>query len=141
MMGKSFVHFPDKKGKPFRNVRSYEDKNGIHLDWQSGRAVPLQWEILSVVTTDFVSYMMEDKAGNYGLSVVDLQGNTMTAYRYDGKSLTKISRGESGTTVKLFRILEDKGGNIWIGTMKGVLPVRWEDLCQFYGVMVVCASG
>ena len=74
---------------------------------------------------------MEDKAGNLWLSVVDIQGNTMTAYRYDGKSLTTILKKGERDDGQVFRILEDKGGNIWIGTMKGVLRYDGKTFARF----------
>ena len=74
---------------------------------------------------------MEDKAGNLWLSVVDIQENTMTAYRYNGKSLTKILKKGERNDGQVFRILEDKGGNIWIGTMKGVLRYDGKTFASF----------
>jgi ligand-binding sensor domain-containing protein len=74
---------------------------------------------------------MEDKAGNLWLSVVDIQGNGMTAYRYDGKSFTKILKKAERDDGQVFRILEDKGGNLWIGTMKGVLRYDGKAFASF----------
>ncbi len=60
--------------------------------------------------------MMEDRAGNIWFAT-----NGGGAYRYDGKSLTHITRKDGLTDNSVQTILEDKKGNIWFATRyKGV---------------------
>jgi ligand-binding sensor domain-containing protein len=80
-----------------------------------------------------VSYLFEDKTGNIWLSVIESnaydsnvkQDFRMVLLRYDleaanGNSFTRIIEKSKPKDVQVFGITEDKEGNIWFGTMKGV---------------------
>jgi ligand-binding sensor domain-containing protein len=126
--GKSFKVFTGPPGSTFTNVRSIiEDKNGdIWIGGQTG-LFRYDGRNLTNVSTKFIGYIFEDRAGNIWLSHGETAG--MALSRYDGKSFTKIIGDD-----QVFGITEDKTGNIWFGTMYGArrfnpsLPVRPEGI-------------
>jgi streptogramin lyase len=137
--GKQFSVFENKEGLLFKDIRSLlEDKNGnIWIAMGAGL-----WRYDPTVTNDRsftelmknpVSYLFEDKAGNIWLSVIESNAHDpnvkqdfkMVLLRYDlettnGNSFTRIIEKYKPKDVQVFGITEDKDGNIWFGTMKGV---------------------
>jgi len=121
--GRFFNKLVNSKGLPFVNVRSIiKDKKGnIWLGGNDGLWIFKNGEF-SNITTDFVGYIYEDKNESIWTS----------SESYHSKSiwrLTKYVKNEIsdvyGTQIfsaenMFFGILEDKKGDIWIGTLNGL---------------------
>jgi ligand-binding sensor domain-containing protein len=127
--GKSFTKFTDKDGLPFQRVASlFEDKDGnIWIGSsakQAGGRGLCRYDGKSVsdlISPYFVMYICQDKKGNLWLAHNDWPVNTnFTLYKYDRKSFTKIIEQNKPDNPAIFGIIEDKNGNIWFGTAKGV---------------------
>ncbi|HNP98626.1 MAG TPA: two-component regulator propeller domain-containing protein, partial [Bacteroidia bacterium] len=127
--GKSFATFTDKNKLPFKQVASlFEDKNGnIWIgsgSEQAGGKGLCQYNGKSVRTSIspyYVMYMCQDKKGNLWLAHNKGSDNVNFAlYCYDGKLFTKIIEQNKTDNPVIFGIIEDKSGNIWFGTTKGV---------------------
>lgn len=112
----------DKSSEEFFNVRTIiEDRKGnIWLAGQDGL-----WRYgddgLKQFDEKFVGYVYEDRAGNIWTS--SGHGNSWRLSRYDAEDLMGA---EATATVILeqqgmfFGILEDKDGDIWLGSLNGV---------------------
>ncbi len=134
--GKTFTKFTNKEGAPFVNVRSIiEDKNdNIWLGGNDGlwRYDGSSW---TNFTTDFVGYIFEDKEGNIWTSSAE-NGNAQNwvLSRYEEKSLQNEKTTASRIMAKedmFFGIMEDTNGNIWLGTLNGVLRYDGETFFDF----------
>ena len=134
--GKSFRDFLNRNSLPFNNVRSIK-KDKIGNIWIGSEDGLVRYDGKSQIniTSSFISYIFEDKAGNLLLSAGDTSItspppkfgfaprnsiNGMVLYRYNGKVLTKIITKNKENDSQIFRAIEDKSGNIWFGTMQGV---------------------
>lgn len=139
--GKTFSSFTSKEGLPFHNVRSIvEDKTGkIWIGSENGLVCydPVSGS-QTKLKSNFVSYLFEDKSGNLWMSAgaanaTILPHNTvlngtapkdankgMGLFRYDGKVFTTIAEKYEMNDNQVFGIYEDKTGDIWFGTMRGV---------------------
>ena len=111
--GKTFKLFSKTNGTPFSNVRSIiEDKEGnIWIGGQTG-LFRYNGKSLSTVSTKFIGYIFEDKAGTIWLSHGAEKG--MALSRLDGKEMKRITADD-----QVFGINTDTAGNIWFGTMYG----------------------
>jgi len=111
--GKTFKLFSNTNGVPFSNVRSIiEDKEGnIWIGGQTG-LFRYNGKSLSTVSTKFIGYIFEDKAGTIWLSHGAEKG--MALSRLDGKEMKRITADD-----QVFGINTDTAGNIWFGTMYG----------------------
>jgi ligand-binding sensor domain-containing protein len=131
--GNSFTLVTNALGMSFSNVRMIvEDRHGII--WIGGQDGLYRYDpsaangtsgrIMTSITKDFIGYIFEDKAGHLWLS----QGgaNGMSLYRYDGKTSVKIASGD-----QVFGITEDRHGNIWFGTVQGVVRYDGNTLEDF----------
>jgi ligand-binding sensor domain-containing protein len=62
-----------------------------------------------------VSRFMQDKSGNLWFGTTD---NGL--YKYDGKSFNQFTTNDGLDCNKIYCILEDKDGKIWVGTEVGL---------------------
>jgi len=69
--------------------------------------------------------VLQDKQGNIWFS------NWNGAYRYDGKSFTKIDGLSTGSVSPVSRIIEDKSGNLWFGG-------GYRGICRYDGKSFTC---
>jgi len=127
--GKSFTRFTGKDSLPFQKIASlFEDRVGnIWIGSgakQAGGQGLCRYDGKSVsysITPYFVMYMCEDRKGNLWLAHNEGAANIyFTLYSYDGKSFTKIKEQTDPDNPSIFGITEDKSGNIWFCTRKGV---------------------
>ncbi len=122
--GKIFKEFTNKEGQPFTNVRSIiEDKNGnIWLGGNDG-LWRYNGSTFTNLTKDFIGYIYEDSKRNIWTSSAVIGSNIWGLSRYD---ITSLQTGKiTPTQIKVeegmfFGITEDREGNIWLGTLKGV---------------------
>lgn len=121
--GKAFTVFTNA-GKPFTNVRCIiEDKKGTI--WLGGNDGLWRYDgsIFTIVTTDFVGYIYEDRKGNIWTSSQTARGWALS--RYDSKTLSKSTLlkptvAEIYSSRKMvFGILETQDGSIWFGSLDG----------------------
>lgn len=118
---KAFTSFKYKDGMHFEGVASlFEDKNGnIWIGSSKGLCNYDGKSLSDFFVSNFVMYMCEDKKGNLLLAYNTYPLNAHSVlYRYDGKSFAKIMEETNSGTI--FGIIEDKSGNIWLGTGLGV---------------------
>lgn len=127
--GKSFSKFTGRDNMPFPQVASlFEDKEGNIWIGSSAKEAGgkglCRYDGKSVsyfITPYFVMYMCQDKKGNLWLAHNEGPANVNFAlYSYDGKTFTKIIEQNKPDNPVIFGIMEDKAGNIWFGTAKGV---------------------
>lgn len=127
--GQSFTKFTDKDNLPFRQIASlFEDKIGnIWIGSgakQAGGKGLCRYDgksVSNLISPYFVMYMCQDEKGNLWLAHNKGADNVNFAlYNYDGKSFTKIIEQSKTDNPLIFGIIEDKNGNIWFGTTKGV---------------------
>jgi ligand-binding sensor domain-containing protein len=127
--GKSFTIFTDKDNLPFKQVASlFEDKIGTFWigSWakQSGGNGLCRYDgknVSKLISPYFVMYMCQDTKGNLWLAYNKGSDNINFAlYSYDGQSFDKIIEQNKTDNPVIFGIIEDKNGNIWFGTAKGV---------------------
>ena len=120
--GKSFRTFKNKNGLPFDRVASlFEDKAGtIWIGTWKG-LYKYDGKIVSdLIIPYLIMYMCQDNKGNLLLSHNKGAENlNFVLYSYDGKSFTRILE-QTGDNYVIFGITEDRNGNIWYGTAKGV---------------------
>jgi ligand-binding sensor domain-containing protein len=134
--GTSFTRFTTDENAPFENVRSIiEDRKGnIWLGGNNGL-----WRYdgseFSKVADGFAGYVYEDTKGNiWTSSAADGQTLNWVLSRYDEQ--TSLDANATPTQIKqedglLFGILEDKAGNIWFGTLKGVCRYDGKSFATF----------
>jgi ligand-binding sensor domain-containing protein len=126
--GKSFTKFTYNDSLSFQKVSSlFEDKVGnIWIgSWakQEGGKGLCRYNGKSVdfISPYFVMYMCQDKKGNFWLAHNEGAANIkFSLYSYDGNSFTKIIEQSKPDNPLIFGIIEDKNGNIWFGTAKGI---------------------
>ena len=122
-----FTNFANKDGSPIRNVRSIiEDKTGkIWLGSEAGLCC-YDGKSLTSFPMNFVGYVFEDKKGNIWLSTRAAGSRGMVLGRIDEKTLSQGRANFTTLTLdsmnldQVFGIAEDKEGNIWFGSAKGV---------------------
>jgi ligand-binding sensor domain-containing protein len=51
-------------------------------------------------------------------------------YKYDGKSFNQFTVNDGLDCNKIYCILEDKDGKIWVGTEMGLGTLRWKGIFQ-----------
>jgi ligand-binding sensor domain-containing protein len=120
--GKNFSSFKNKEGSSFEGVASlFEDKTGnIWIGCRKGLCCYDGKVLSDFIIPNFVMYMCEDKKGNLWLAHNNYPANTnFSLYSYESKSFTKVLE-QSADNWQIFGMMEDKNGNIWYGTMKGV---------------------
>jgi len=122
--GKTFTKFTNNEGNPFTNVRSIiEDKKGnIWLGGKSGLWC-YDHNSFTNFSTNFVGYIYEDKKGSIWTNSEAANAKGWALSRYDESFLSYEKLTATQIIVEkglLFGILEDKEGNIWFGTLKGV---------------------
>jgi ligand-binding sensor domain-containing protein len=83
---------------------------------------------MTTVSTNFVGYVFEDKAGNLWSSEGDANRSEMTLSRYDGRSFAKTV---IASDQQIFGVIEDKAGNIWFGTTDGVRRYDGKSVANF----------
>lgn len=123
--GSKFSKITTKKNVPLTNVRSIlEDKKGNIWFGGNDGLWCLKDDRLINFATKFVGYIYEDKKGNIWTSSESKNVNGWALSRYDANTLHNINsvyvtelKAEEGM---FFGILEDKLGNIWVGTLNGV---------------------
>lgn len=114
-----FSQVTNKEGNSFQNVWTIieDSKGNIWIGGENGL-----WRydglVFTNIITEFVSCVYEDKIGN--IWTISSEGSLK---RYDENSLvnvkpvsTEIFKNNSMS----FRIMEDKAGKIWVGTLQGV---------------------
>lgn len=127
--GVSFNNFTDNDNLPFGQVASlFEDKIGnIWIGSgaeQAGGKGLCRYDgesVTNLISPYFVMYMCQGENGIMWLAHNKGVDNVNFAlYQYDGKSFTKIIEQNKTDNPLIFGIIEDKNGNIWFGTTKGV---------------------
>ena len=115
--GKAFTKFKIEADFSFTNVRSIiEDRNeNIWISCQNG-VFRFDGKSIAKISPEFAVCILEDKIGNIWLSGGEVTGREMILLKYNGKSLTEITRSK-----QVFGIIEDRTGNIWYGTANGVI--------------------
>jgi len=123
--GGLFSHCLNNEGEAFTNVRSIiEDAKGnIWLGGNDGF-----WRyangIFTNINKNFAGYIYEDKKGNiWTSSVAPSNPEQWELIRYDEKYLNDEKLMATSILKKIdmfFGILEDKAGDIWLGTLNGV---------------------
>jgi len=78
--------------------------------------------------SDVVRTVFQDSKGNIWF------GTQNGAFRYNGKSLTRIDsiKSESGRTVTIKDIAESKDGRIWFGHTDGISVIEGESVSNYY---------
>lgn len=118
--GKSIVSFKPGGDGWIRYI--FEDKNGIL--WSGGRHQGV-WRYDGTAFTKFTEKegiglpVCEDKAGNIWFNGEEQRNSNESKdgiWRYDGKTFTNFSLKDGLGNYYAFCILEDKAGNIWVGT-------------------------
>ncbi|WP_373550024.1 two-component regulator propeller domain-containing protein [Haliscomenobacter sp.] len=124
--GKIFTRVNNQAGLPFNNVRSIiEDyKGNLWIGGQDG-LFRYNGKSFTTFSTDFIGFLYPDKQGNIWISAGSPQPPKMVLYRYDGKSEPLPAGKKNYTEIhqengQIFGIMEDKQGNIWFGTERGV---------------------
>lgn len=114
--GKSITHFTNEKALPFSNVRAMlaDSKGNIWIAGQDGLC-RYDGSSQHFLSTDFTTYLFEDKNGKIWLSSGETGTNKMNLFRMDESSSSKIA-----CETQVFGIAEDQAGNIWFGTDKGI---------------------
>lgn len=114
-----FTQVKNKEGNTFKNVWALieDSKGNIWIGGEDGLS-RYDGLIFTNITTEFVNSVYEDKIGN--VWTVSTEGSLK---RYDENSLvnqkpfsTEIYKENS----VFLRVIEDKEGKIWVGTLKGV---------------------
>lgn len=114
-----FTQVTNKDGNLFKNVWTLieDSKGNIWIGGENGLS-RYDGLIFTNITTEFVSCVYEDKIGN--IWTISSEGSLK---RYDENSLvnlkpfsTEIYKNNSMS----FRVIEDKEGEIWVGTLQGV---------------------
>jgi ligand-binding sensor domain-containing protein len=127
--GKSFTKFTGKDNLSFKQVISlFEDKSGNIWIGSGAKGIGgnglCRYDGNSVsngISPYFVMYMCQDKKGKLWLAHNKGADNiNFSLYSYDGKSFTKIIEQNKTDNPLIFGIIEDKNGNIWFGTAKGL---------------------
>ncbi len=115
--GKAFTKFKIGADFSVTNVRSIiEDSNeDIWISCQNG-VFRFDGKSIDKISPEFAVCILEDKMGNIWLSGGEVSGREMILLKYNGKSLTEITRSK-----QVFGIIEDRTGNIWYGTANGVI--------------------
>ena len=115
--GKEFTKFKIGADFSFTNVRSIiEDRNeNIWISCQNG-VFRFDGKSVTSISPEFAVCILEDKIGNIWLSGGEVTGREMILLKYNGKSLTEITRSK-----QIFGIIEDRTGNIWYGTANDVI--------------------
>lgn len=122
--GKSFSLITDDEGNHFLNTRYIiEDSNGNI--WLGGKGGLWKYDrkTFTRFSKPFVGYIYEDSKGNIWTSSQSEKttGWALTCYENAVFSQNGIKATEINTyETMLFGISEDKAGNIWVGTLKGV---------------------
>jgi ligand-binding sensor domain-containing protein len=136
--GKTFSDFKNKNGLPFHNVRSMiTDHNGNTWIGGADGLVRYDGKTQTTVVSNFIGYVYEDHKNNLWLSasgtpfsgVVQSVQSFMTLFRYDpaanisssGTPLQTMLEKTDPDDRQVFGVTEDAEGNIWVGTMKGVM--------------------
>jgi ligand-binding sensor domain-containing protein len=125
--GKNFSNFSCKGRVAFTSITSlFEDKNGnLWIGRMDGLSL---YDGNSVVDLEksLCYYIIDDKEGNVWLTITDPPGGfhpstpNQILCRYDGEKLTKILEKFKPGDCQVFGKIEDRQGNLWFGTMKGV---------------------
>lgn len=127
--GKSFTKFTGSDNFPLKQVASLlEDKMGnIWIgSWakQAGGQGLCRYDgkhVRRLISPYFVMYMCQDTKGNLWLAHnKGAENPNFALYNYDGQSFAKIIEQTKTDNPLIFGIIEDKIGNIWFGTAKGV---------------------
>jgi ligand-binding sensor domain-containing protein len=138
--GKSFVPFHKADGQPFDNVRIIlSDKTGAL--WFGGNDGLIRYDGITLTTLleEFVGYLYEDSTGDIWISVMaDATPEKTGLYRFAANSYPLPFAKDKFTQVlkverMLFGITEDKGGNIWFGTLAGICRYDGEEFEWFRG--------
>ena len=144
--GKSFTDFNNENGLPFKNVIALlEDSAGNIWIGQFDGLTIYDGTSFTDVLSDFLTYyMIEAKNGDIWLSHSELNPfyenvPNQVLYRYNATSDTGIKTGTidsnrfirimekyESNDFQIFGKIEDRGGNIWFGTMHG--PCRYDGI-------------
>jgi len=140
--GKTFTNFLDKERLPFQKVASlFEDNSGIiwigSSAQQAGGKGLCSYDgktLTELIIPNFVMYIRQDKKGNLLMAFNDYPNSPhFTLFNYDGKLLSKIyEQSEPQKNPAIFGSLEDKSGNIWFGTAKGICRYDGKTFNYFY---------
>jgi ligand-binding sensor domain-containing protein len=140
--GKTFTNFSDNEGLSFQRVASlFEDKaekiwigssarqaGGKGLCCYDGKT------LTELVIPNFVMYIRQDKKENLLIAYNDYPHNShFTLFRYNGKLFSKIyEQTEPQNNPAIFGMIEDKNGNLWFGSAKGVCRYNGKTFNYFY---------
>lgn len=114
--GNAFTNFTKRKGLLFYNIRDIKtDPNGIVWIGSEDGLYRYDGQVLEQLSANFTGNLMLDKSGKLWLSEIRPNRKDMTLSRYDGKTFRSLVNH-----TQVFGMAEDRAGNVWFGTEKGV---------------------
>ncbi len=128
--GTTFTHYTLKEGLPGENIR------GICEDRQGNLWIGFAGEGVGKFDGDSLTLFYDEIPGKHNWSIVeDGRGNIWWASglgisKYDGRNLTQYTINEGLSANHVNKLLADRQGNIWIGTVRA-------GLCKLDGASIV----
>tara|TARA_B110000858_G_scaffold182029_1_gene221040 strand:- start:1721 stop:2755 length:1035 start_codon:yes stop_codon:yes gene_type:complete len=114
-----FTQVTDKEGNSFKNVWTLieDSKGNIWIGGEDGLS-RYDGLIFTNLTTEFVSCVYEDKIGN--IWTISSEGSLKQYNESSLVNLKPVSTEIYKNNSMSFRVIEDKAGKIWVGTLQGV---------------------
>lgn len=152
--GNSFQHFTNNDGTAFKGVRSiladkkgniwmgnlaglfcYDPSNSLGTGGKNIQHISEK----EVLDKHEVWNIYEDSKGNIWFGLCDYQGfggglcryNPLAALRGDGKAFTYFTEKQGLLNNRVFCVLEDNKGLIWIGTSSGICTYNGETFINY----------
>lgn len=118
---RSFVDFTRQANAPFWKVRSMLQDNTGNLWFGSAEGLyRYDGTALTRLLDHSIGSLLEDRAGNLWISADQQRTNTMTLYRYEGRTFTDVLANDRRRYPQVFALCEDTAGGTWFGTIRGV---------------------
>jgi ligand-binding sensor domain-containing protein len=114
--GNAFTNFTKRKGLAFYNIRDLKlGPNGIVWIGSEDGLYRYDGQTLEQLSANYTGNLMVDKSGKLWLSEIKPNSKGMTLSQYDGKTFRSLANH-----TQVFGMAEDRDGNVWFGTEKGV---------------------